>query len=54
MVAVAARPRGGVPHRQGVHLCEHGECLVVSGGRLLQEIFLKQVSSVQEPFEIRC
>ena len=52
MVAVAASPFGGVLHRQGVHVGEHGEGFVVSGGRVLQQVLLEQRPAAQEQLEI--
>ena len=52
MVTVAASPFGGVLHREGVDIGEHGEGFVVSCGRVLQQVFLEQRPAAQKQLEI--
>ena len=36
-----------------MHLREHGECVVVDGDRLFEQVLLEQVAALEEELEIR-
>ena len=50
---IDARPLRRVLHRQGVHVRQHRECIVVNRQRFFEQILLKQIGTLEKELEIR-